>query len=413
MGITKIGEFLFNIKGKVAKQHAKPIIEKNLYTILGFKDIEDLEHKTSKSVDKKIWQLFIDCFTKEIDYVAVKQVVKNVVCNIAKSAQGNAFTEAASLILNEKQDNKKRERAIKIATSILKKINPEKAFNELSVIKKQAEDFLQTDFYKSQSKPLPGFAKSGAQLFAETLKYIETLEKLSEVKKEDLTKSFLLNYISSLNKKYPQSQGKSEDAIRILSSNELKNFYNKGVEKGILQPLVSYKECRNLYDKMSQTKNECIIKKEEQEKASKSITSIISDIKKCREVVLSCKNFQSSYIKEKAEHPFRVSACQKMIDIYQERIAGYQEKFRQNLNQISAILKDTSQDVEEFKEIINCVNEAEQYDKIFDSALICLPNIQNKLDIQPENPLTKLRASQINVEIELTRLCEQNIRVSM
>ncbi|BDG78145.1 hypothetical protein C1A_1144 [Wolbachia endosymbiont of Culex quinquefasciatus JHB] len=413
MGTTKISEFLFNIKGKVAKQHAEPIIEKNLYTILGFKDVEDLEHKTSKSVNKKIWQLFIDCFTKEIDYVATKQVVKNVVCNIAKSAQGNAFTEAESLILNEKQDNKKRERAIKKATSILKKINPEKAFNELSVIKKQAEDFLQTDFYKAQSKPLPGFATSGAQLFAETLKYIETLEKLSEVKKEDLTKSFLLNYISSLNKKYPKSQGKREDAIRILSSDELKNFYNKGVEEGILQPLVSYKECRNLYDKMSQTKDECIIKKEEHEKASKSITSIISDIKKCREAVLSCKNFQSSYIKEKAEHPFRGTSCQKMIDIYQERIAGYQEKIRQNLNQIRAILKDTPQDVEKFKEIINCVHEAEQYDEIFDSALICLSNIQNKLDIQPENPLTELRASQINVEIELTRLCEQNIRVSM
>ena len=220
MGTTKISEFLFNIKGKVAKQHAEPIIEKNLYTILGFKDVEDLEYKTSKSVNKKIWQLFIDCFTKEIDYVATKQVVKNVVCNIAKSAQGNAFTEAESLILNEKQDNKKRERAIKKATSILKKINPEKAFNELSVIKKQAEDFLQTDFYKAQSKPLPGFATSGAQLFAETLKYIETLEKLSEVKKEDLTKSFLLNYISSLNKKYPKSQGKREDAIRILSSDD-------------------------------------------------------------------------------------------------------------------------------------------------------------------------------------------------
>ncbi|MGX9891695.1 hypothetical protein [Wolbachia endosymbiont of Protocalliphora sialia] len=146
---------------------------------------------------------------------------------------------------------------------------------------------------------------------------------------------------------------------------------------------------------------------------SKSTISIISDIKKCREAVLSCKNFQSSYIKEKAEHPFRGSACQKMIDIYQERIAGYQEKFRQNLNQIRAILKDTPQDVEEFEEIINCAHEAEQYDKIFDSALICLPNIQNKLDIQPENPLTELRASQINFEIELTRLCEQNIRVSM
>ncbi|MFL3877249.1 hypothetical protein [Wolbachia endosymbiont of Trichogramma kaykai] len=101
-----------------------------------------------------------------------------------------------------------------------------------------------------------------------------------------------------------------------------------------------------------------------------------------------------------------------MIDIYQERIAGYQE-ISSKPNQISAILKDTPQDVEEFKEIINCVNEAEQYDEIFDLALICLPNIQNKLDLQPENPLTELRASQINVEIELTRLYEQNIRVSM
>ncbi|MGL9757767.1 MAG: hypothetical protein ACR5LA_02710 [Wolbachia sp.] len=413
MGTTKISEFLFNIKGKMAKQHAEPIIEKNLYTILGFKDIEDFENKASNFVNKKIWQLFIDCFTKEIDYVATKQVVKNVVCNIAKSAQGNAFTEAESLILNEKQDNKKREKAIKEAVSILKKINPEKALNELSVIKKQAENFLQTDFYKAQSKPLPGFAPSGAQLFAETLKYIETLGKLAEVKKEDLTKDFLLKHISSLNKKYPKSQGKREDATAILSSNELKNFYDKGVKEGILQPLASYKECRNLYDKMSQTKNECIIKKEEQEKASKSITSIISDIKKCREAVLSCKNFQSSYIKEKAEHPFRGSACQKMIDIYQERIAGYQEKFRQNLNQIKAVLKNAPQDMEEFEEIINCAHEAEQYDEIFDSALICLPNIQNKLNIQSENPLTELRASQINVEIELTRLCEQNIRVSM
>ena len=146
MGTTKISEFLFNIKGKVAKQHAEPIIEKNLYTILGFKDVEDFEHKKSKSVNKKIWQLFIDCFTKEIDYVATKQVVKNVVCNIAKSAQGNAFTEAESLILNEKQDNKKRERAIKKATSILKKINPEKAFNELSVIKKTSRRFFTNRF---------------------------------------------------------------------------------------------------------------------------------------------------------------------------------------------------------------------------------------------------------------------------
>nr|WP_253309658.1 hypothetical protein [Rickettsia endosymbiont of Ceutorhynchus assimilis] len=175
-----------------------------------------------------------------------------------------------------------------------------------------------------------------------------------------------------MNKKYPKSQGKREDAITILSSNELKNFYNKGVEEGILQPMVSYKECRNLYDKMNQMKNESksIIKREGREenlkKIDKSIVSAINDIKKHREAILNCKDFQSSYIKEKKEHPFRGNACQKIIDIYQERIAGYQEKIRQNLNQIKAILKSAPQemdDVEELEEIIDGMHEAKQCDE--------------------------------------------------
>lgn len=410
MGTTKISKIPFNIKGKVAKQHAEPIVEKNLYTILGFKSREDFENKTSKLVNKKVWQSFVDCFAKEIDYAATEKVVKNIVCNIAKSDQGNAFTRTEHLILNEKQDNKKREKAIRKTISILRKINPEKAFNELSVIKKQAEDFLQTDFYKAQSKPLQGFAPSGGQLFAEVLKYIETLEKLSEVKREGLVKDFLLNHVSSLNKKYPKSQGKREDAITILSSNELKNFYNKGVEEGILQPMASYKECRNLYNQMK-NESKSIVKREEREenlkKIDKSIVSAINDIKKHREAILNCKDFQSSYIKEKKEHPFRGNACQKMIDIYQERIAGYQEKICQNLSQIKAILKSAPQemdDVEELEEIIDGMHEAKQCDENFDSALICLSNIQNELDIQLENPSTELRVSHINVKTEVTRL---------
>jgi hypothetical protein len=295
VGTTKISIFPFNIKGKVAKQHAEPIIEKNLYTILGFKDIKDFENRTSKFVNKEIWQLFVGCFAKEIDCAATEKVVKNVVCNIAKSDCGDAFTKTEHLILNEKQDNKKREKAIRKTISILRKINPEKAFNELSVIKKQAEDFLQTDFYKAQSKPLQGFAPSGGQLFAEVLKYIETLEKLSEVKREGLVKDFLLNHVSSLNKKYPKSQGKREDAMTILSSNELKNFYNKGVEEGILQPMVSYKECRNLYNQMK-NESKSIIKREEREenlkKIDKSIVSAINDIKNIEKQSLTVKIFK-------------------------------------------------------------------------------------------------------------------------
>ncbi|MDX5462022.1 MAG: hypothetical protein O7157_00350 [Wolbachia endosymbiont of Tetragnatha montana] len=292
-------------------------------------------------INKEIWQLFVGCFAKEIDYAATEKVVKNIVCNIAKSDRGDAFTKTEHLILNEKQDNKKREKAIREAISILRKINPEKAFNELSVIKKQAEDFLQTDFYKAQSKPLQGFAPSGGQLFAEVLKYIETLEKLSEVKREGLVKGFLLNHVSSLNKKYPKSRGKREDAITILSSDELKNFYNKGVKEGILQPMVYYKECKNLFDKMNQMKNHVVEKKEQEgnlREISKSIIGAINDIKKHREAILNCENFQNSCIKEKKEHPFRGNACQKMIDIYQGRIAEHQEKSYKILNSVIPIL---------------------------------------------------------------------------
>ncbi|MDR2831504.1 MAG: hypothetical protein LBV62_01120 [Rickettsiales bacterium] len=149
------------------------------------------------------------------------------------------------------------------------------------------------------------------------------------------------------------------------------------------------------------------MKEKNRKKIDKSIVSTINDIKKYREAILSCKDFQSSYIKEKKEHPFRGNACQKMIDIYQERIAGYQEKIYQNLNQIRAILKSVPQemnDVEEFEEIMDDMHEAKQVDEDFDSALICLLNVWNKLDIQLENPSTELRVSHINVKTELTRL---------
>ncbi|MDM8335656.1 hypothetical protein [Wolbachia pipientis] len=61
----------------------------------------------------------------------------------------------------------------------------------------------------------------------------------------------MLNHISLFYKKYPKSHGKGKDTIAILPSNELKNFYDKGVEEGVLQPMASYKECKNLYDKMN------------------------------------------------------------------------------------------------------------------------------------------------------------------
>ncbi|MDG7053529.1 MAG: hypothetical protein LKM45_06710, partial [Wolbachia endosymbiont of Alcedoecus sp.] len=329
----------------------------------------------------------------------------------------DAFTKTERLILNEKQGNKKREKAVRKATSILRKVNPEKAFHELSVMKKQAEDFLQTDFYKAQSKQLQRFTPSGGQLFAETLKYIETLEKLFAVKKEEFIKDFLLSHVSSFNKTYPKSHGKRENAIAILSSNELKNFYDKGVEEGVLQPIASYKGCKNLHDKMNQAKNgsKSVIERKEQEgnlrEIGKSIIGIINDIKKYREAILNCKHFQNPYVKEKEKYPFRSKLCQKMIDIYQERIAGYQEQVRQNLTRIGEIFKSMPQEtrslcgVEEFEESMDNMHEANQVDENFDSAL---SNIQNKLDTQlerTENPSTELEeALYVKSRTEVTRL---------
>ncbi|WP_225536447.1 hypothetical protein [Wolbachia endosymbiont of Mansonella ozzardi] len=58
MGTIKVSKSLFNGNNRVTKHYDKPIVEKIFYTILGFNVREDFENKTSKFVDKKIWQLF-------------------------------------------------------------------------------------------------------------------------------------------------------------------------------------------------------------------------------------------------------------------------------------------------------------------------------------------------------------------
>jgi hypothetical protein len=416
--INILNKVLLNRSNKTTKkpkiQHHEPIEEKNLYTILEFKNREDFDNKINQFVNREIWLLFVERFKKEIDYPATAEVVKNIICKIAKSHLGNAFVKTERTILNEKQGSKKREKAIEKAIGVLKKISPQKALEELSIIKKQAESFLESDLYQAQSKPLEGFAPSGAQLFAETLKYIGSLEKLSEVKKDELTKDFLLNYIEPLNKKYPNSQTKREDAIKILSHSDLREVFNNGIDMGILQPMASYKECKDQSDKNDQIKNkfQSITERkglEEDLKIIELIVNAINDIKKHSGAILNCKNLQNSYIKEKEAHPLRGNDCQKMIDIYQGRIVGYQKKMYQSLNPISKLLKSMLQetrdlpDRKEFEEIMDCMQKEPNAQQI-DSSLSYLANAQNKIYIQLENPSTKLRASHVNTKTELTRL---------
>ncbi|MGL9731905.1 MAG: hypothetical protein ACR5KX_03810 [Wolbachia sp.] len=99
-----------------------------------------------------------------------------------------------------------------------------------------------------------------------------------------------------------------------------------------------------------------------------------------------------------------------MIDIYQERIAGYQEKISQNLTQIREIFKSMPQEtknlcgVEEFEESMDNMHEAKQVDENFD---LVLSNIQSKLDVQLErtgNSSTELEgALHVKSRTEVTR----------
>ncbi|APR98333.2 hypothetical protein ASM33_03465 [Wolbachia endosymbiont of Folsomia candida] len=403
-------------------QHAEPIAEKNLYTILGFKSGEDFENKINRLVNKEIWQLFVNVFEKEIGYAANKEVVKNIICNIAKSHRGNAFIKTEHIILNEKQGSKKGEKAIKKAIGILKEMNAQKALEELSIMKEQAEGFLQSDFYQAQSKQLQGFAPSGAQLFEKTLQYIKSLEKLSAVKKDELVKGFLENHVKSLNKNYPKLQDKITDVIAVLSSGELREAYNEGIEEGTLLTMASYKECKRQFDKANEIRNgsKAISETKELETDIEGIDGLMKnliestdDIVKSKEAILNCKDLQSSYIKEKEEHPFRGTSCQKMIDIYQGRIVEYHEQVNRNLNQAREMVNHISQatknlpDIKEFQKVICDIYKQQNTQEVKEtigSALNYLANAQNKMYIQLENPSTDLRASHIHSKTEVTRL---------
>lgn len=429
---TRLSKFILGGSDKIAEQQAKkikatikhpePTVEKNLYTILGFKNREDFESKRNRLVNKEIWQLFVNVFEKEIGYTANKEVVKNIICNIAKSHSGNAFIKTEHIILNGKQGSKERKKAIEKAIGILRKMSQDKALGELSIMKVQAKDFLQSDFYQVQSKQLEGFAPSGAQLFAETLKYIESLEKLSQVKKDELVKDFLENHVKSLNKKYPKLQSRRKDAIAILSSDELRKIYNDGVRNGILQPMATHKEFKDLTNRLDNARNKLqeIIERKELEKdletIDTSIVNAVNEIKKHREAIHNCKNFQNPYIKEKEEHPLRGNACQKMIDIYQERIVEHQKKIYQSLIPISELFKNMPQtikdlpNVKEFQEIMDDVQKEsniQQADGKIGQALICLLNARNRLAVQLEqvkDPSTEFSLLRINTETKITRL---------
>ncbi|MGL9718435.1 MAG: hypothetical protein ACR5K9_07245 [Wolbachia sp.] len=399
MGAIKISRFLLNKNNEVTEQHNKPTGKKNLYTILGFKSREGFKNQINKLLSsgeeqlKELQDNLWHRFEKKIkgdkgsnksakniyDIIEESEVIENKLDNLLE------FKNQLQSFIKDQDDR----------SIVLNAIVPTHVI-EVNGIYPEDRDIKKL----KKSQPLI----SDRHNFEDTLKYIEsqekaigiTLEELREYKKHPV-KIFLLNYINQLGKKYLKLWSKTREAVAILSSDELRNFYDKSVEEGVLQPIPSHKQCKNLYDKINQLKNEskgvterkertesksAIDRKEQNEnlrETDKSVTSIISDIKKYREAILNCKNFQSSYIQEKKEHPLRGNSYQKMIDIYQERIAGYQEKIRQNLTQIREIFQSMPQEISssygmgEFEEYMH---EAKQVDENFDSALSIIQNSQ-------------------------------------
>ncbi|CAN2142917.1 hypothetical protein [Wolbachia pipientis] len=113
---------------------------------------------------------------------------------------------------------------------------------------------------------------SNRQDFEEALGYIESQEKVMGITLEEImeykqhsVKIFLLNRVHSCKNGHSQLHPDVKEAIAILSNDKLRAFYDEEVKKKTLQPILSYKECEQLYDKINYEKNESriIIEREE------------------------------------------------------------------------------------------------------------------------------------------------------
>ncbi|BEP32942.1 MAG: hypothetical protein WBIAU2_11690 [Wolbachia endosymbiont of Drosophila biauraria] len=113
---------------------------------------------------------------------------------------------------------------------------------------------------------------SNRQDFEEALGYIESQEKVMGITLEEImeykqhsVKIFLLNRVHSCKNGHSQLHPDVKEAIAILSNDKLRAFYGEEVKKKTLQPILSYKECEQLYDKINYEKNESriIIEREE------------------------------------------------------------------------------------------------------------------------------------------------------
>lgn len=355
--VTAIKHFLHETKTQKANA-----TEKNLYTILKFKDKEDFENWTNQRVliNQEIWQLYASSLVKDMDHSENKGIARNIIENVATNAVkkelGNTNDKARNEIkqqLTDLENNKTAMQAKKKIIKILSEVDEKQALAELQVIKKQAKDFVQGKFYKDNEKEFkkPGTA---ASLFAKMQDYITSLEESAD----NQISTLLSERIRTLSTKYPHSSDEMNNAMQILANNELRKFYDIGIQNGTLSPVISYEECKTKMEKKIENQ-ELARDLKKIEKLIGSITESISIINEKKQSIFHCINHQNDCVKEMEGRRHRYRYFQQKIDIYQKRIDECQKEIDKCINPMQKVFDSLSHktratnDMMEFKSMID------------------------------------------------------------
>ncbi|WP_353285787.1 hypothetical protein [Wolbachia endosymbiont (group A) of Rhorus exstirpatorius] len=244
--------------------------EDDLYTVLKFKGKGDFERrirellvndykKLKKPLSKLLGKLESEIRTDKEN----KQAARNVYDQIKKSRTNE---DKLSNLLEFKKQLKAFLKNQDDYSIVLNAINSASVIPVIEVNGVHPKDSEIKKLKKAQ--PLT----SNRQDFEEALEYIEsqeevmgiTLEELMEYKQHSV-KIFLLNRVNSCRNGCSQLRPDVREAIAILSNDKLRAFYDEEVKKKTLQPILSYRECEQLYDKINHEKNESriIIEREE------------------------------------------------------------------------------------------------------------------------------------------------------
>ncbi|WP_233641104.1 TomO hydrophobic C-terminal domain-containing protein [Wolbachia endosymbiont of Drosophila innubila] len=244
--------------------------EDDLYTVLRFKEKGDFERRIRellvndyKKLKKPLSKLLGKLESKIRTDKENNQAARNVYDQIKKSKTNE---DKLSNLLNFKKQLKAFLKNQDDCSIVLNAIDSASVIPVIEVNGVHPKDSEIKKLKKAQ--PLT----SNRQDFEEALGYIESQEKVMGITLEEImeykqhsVKIFLLNRVHSCKNGHSQLHPDVKEAIAILSNDKLRAFYDEEVKKKTLQPISSYKECEQLYDKINYEKNESriIIEREE------------------------------------------------------------------------------------------------------------------------------------------------------